>query len=455
MAQAVCPCRRRLFLRAAALAIFTTAATMYATHPLAAQQQRVRGQLPLPSLQQPPPWQPPWELAGAKVPWLQDGLDHLGLDNIANGTSRQLLDQVGTRLATRTPFWSIRNVSRCLPYFLLIGTMKSGTTALATYLQQAHGDIYMSAKKEPNFFAPPCGRRCPVGAHYYNLRYYFSLFPTLDPHTAAGKHAAYFEATPSYLFSSADTPARLHSWLPDARLVLLIRDPVERAYSQYQLGLSLLREDRTHPPSLRACNGSMLGRRSFDELVRRALVTFRRCVVHLIAGRERAYYACKRRAPAADLTPCDRVVTASSLINPGLYAYHIERFLRYYRRDQLLILESEALAAQPERTLRHTLDFLGVSPLEGSAQLSAATFKVKICPRFFGITALKTSMSLANGSAPASHLAASAAHNTKPCDSYGPMSAVTRARLMQFYEPHNQRLYALLGRTVFQDFLHI
>ena len=299
---------------------------------------------PTPAPAPPPPAPRPAALppppAALLSRWRRDGLDGLGLDDLANGTSPALLARY-PRLPTRAPCWAIRNASRCLPDFLLIGTMKAGTTALAAYLQ-LHEDVYMSAKKEPNFFNPACSRRCPKGGHANNLRYYFSLFPALAPaDDPAARRAALFEATPSYLFSSSRTAALLRAWLPDAKLLLLLRDPVERAYSQYNLGLSLLAEDETRPAASRKCNGSLLHRESFDSLVARALVLFNDCVTHLVRGSEPAYYACKRQPLRGN--PCDDVVTASSLLNPGLYAYHIERFLSEFPQGQIYVSQRPSL----------------------------------------------------------------------------------------------------------------
>ena len=285
--------------------------------------------------------------------WKTDGLDGLGLDDIANGTTPVLLHSY-PRLPTKAPCWQIRNASRCLPSFLLIGTMKAGTTSLSSYLQ-LHEDIYMSAKKEPGFFnsGRACSRHCRAGEHVHSLRFYFSLFPSLNLADPTALQAAIFEATPTYLFSSYRTPATIRAWLPDAKLLVLVRDPVDRAYSQYQLGLTLLAEDRARPRTQQLCSRSVLAHESFDRLVQRALVLFRDCVVHLERTsdsgtairekEERAYYECKQR-PLRD-NPCDNVVTPSSLLNPGLYSYHLERFFREFPRKQLHVSERHACAA--------------------------------------------------------------------------------------------------------------
>ena len=72
------------------------------------------------------------------------------------------------------------------------------------------------------------------------------------------------------------------------------------------------------------------------------VVLFDDCVTHLVRGSEPAYYACKRQPLRGN--PCDDVVTASSLLNPGLYAYHIERFLSEFPRGQIYVSQRPSLS---------------------------------------------------------------------------------------------------------------
>lgn len=119
-----------------------------------------------------------------------------------------------------------------LPTMLVIGAMKCGTTALHRYLD-AHPDIDMAHKKEVNFFVGP--ERAPdadpstwwrIGHWHQGLDWYASQ---LDP-TAPVRG----ESSPAYT-SPGQGPAaeRIAQVLPGVRLVYLVRDPVERAVSQY------------------------------------------------------------------------------------------------------------------------------------------------------------------------------------------------------------------------------
>ena len=93
-----------------------------------------------------------------------------------------------------------------------------------------------------------------------------------------------------------------------------------------------------------------------------------------------------------------------SYVSRGLYAEQLERWLRLFPRDRLLVLKSEDLFADPERALRQTLEFLGLRPWR---------------PAEFA----------------AHHLA-----------SYPDLDPAARRRLVDFYALHNERLSALVGR---------
>lgn len=118
------------------------------------------------------------------------------------------------------------------PNFLVIGAARSGTTALYSYLRQ-HPDVFMPSAKEPNFFAfegETLDCRGP-GADWINNsttcgEAYLRLFDGSQGYAARG------EASPLYLYAPK-APERIRAWTPDARLVAILRDPAEQAYSHY------------------------------------------------------------------------------------------------------------------------------------------------------------------------------------------------------------------------------
>ena len=123
-----------------------------------------------------------------------------------------------------------------MPTFLLLGAMKAGTTALYTALDQ-HPDVFMSRVKEPNFFAfaedepnfqAPIDQR-PEGVNHTSitdLDRYQELFAGATDEAARG------EASHWYLYHP-DAPANIERYVPEARLVAMLRNPVERAYSEF------------------------------------------------------------------------------------------------------------------------------------------------------------------------------------------------------------------------------
>ena len=182
-----------------------------------------------------------------------------------------------------------------LPNFVIIGAQKAATTSLWQHLGR-HPSVLVSPIKEPNFFIAE--RAWPLG-----LTWYESLF------TAAHDRAAIAvgEASPNYTMfpSFAGVPERMAQVIPSARLIYLLRDPVERMRSSYLHALAMGVETLPIKPAL---------------------------IGH-------AQYA-----------------------NTSRYALQIEQYLKHFGRSQLLILLTDDLERRPEETLDRVLSFLGLEP---------------------------------------------------------------------------------------------
>ncbi|MCB2114209.1 MAG: sulfotransferase [Parvularculaceae bacterium] len=121
---------------------------------------------------------------------------------------------------------------RNAPTFIVFGASRSGTTGLYTYLKQ-HPEIFMSPAKETNFFAyegrtPDCAG---PGAEYVNnsitrLEDYEALFGE------AGSEKARGEASPLYLYVPG-TAQRIRAKLPDVKLIAILRNPIDQAFSHF------------------------------------------------------------------------------------------------------------------------------------------------------------------------------------------------------------------------------
>jgi hypothetical protein len=115
-----------------------------------------------------------------------------------------------------------------MPNFFVIGAQKAGTTSLYHYLDQ-HPEVYMSPRKEPHFFEGmqsiyrrPDRRLAPVT----DLEDYRSLFRGVTDEKAIG------EASTSYIYS-ARAPVLIRRSVPEAKIIAVLRNPADRAYSNY------------------------------------------------------------------------------------------------------------------------------------------------------------------------------------------------------------------------------
>lgn len=130
-----------------------------------------------------------------------------------------------------------------LPNFVVIGAGKSGTTSLYFYLKQ-HPEIYLPSVKELNFFAVEgenfsfSGPKDESEARKYfyvnNLSSYQALFESVQAEKAIG------DVSPFYIYSDK-APERIQHYIPQAKVIAILRNPVDRAYSNY---LHLLRDGR-------------------------------------------------------------------------------------------------------------------------------------------------------------------------------------------------------------------
>ena len=135
------------------------------------------------------------------------------------------------------------------PNLFIIGAMKAGTSSLHEYLHQ-HPQIFMSRFKEPQYFAP---RRLPLGLSWGmdmpypspGIDWYLNLFADAGEAAFAGESTTDYTKRPD-IESCAE---RIHEFNPDARLIYLMRDPIERTLSHYWHEVAGLRETR---PALQA-----------------------------------------------------------------------------------------------------------------------------------------------------------------------------------------------------------
>lgn len=183
-----------------------------------------------------------------------------------------------------------------LPNLVVIGAMKSGTSALHEYLK-CHPDIAMSQPKELNFFFGPAdysavGNAVTCGPVRNHLP---AKWAVGNWHRGAGWYAAHFdphspvrgESSPGYTSPSFPHVApRMAGLIPAARLVYLVRDPIERAVSQYRHHCREGTETRTLEEALLDPNSHYVERGRYYERLTPFLAHFRRCDIAVITQEE-------------------------------------------------------------------------------------------------------------------------------------------------------------------------
>jgi hypothetical protein len=194
------------------------------------------------------------------------------------------------------------------PNFFIAGAPRSGTSSLHAWLPSVPG-VFMSKIKEPNYFSRSViGNRHPMVKPIRKDRDYLRLF------SDAGDAKIIGEATPFYL-EDPEAPVEIRRKSPDARVLVSLRDPVERLYSHY----------------LMMCNNLPNMGSFMDEIERGLSLQGRRNVAYL--------------DPAI-----------------GLYSRQLERYRREFGNRRFKIIILEEWTRETARTLRSISEFLGLGP---------------------------------------------------------------------------------------------
>lgn len=218
--------------------------------------------------------------------------------------------------------------ARCEPTFLIVGAQRCGTTSL-----------FRALMTHPNVLRPVMHK----GVNYFDLNYerdwrwylgHFPLTATAHRRRATGQRsAAVFEASGYYMFHP-HAAARIAERLPGVRVVAMVRDPVERAYSAYKHELARGFETESFERAL-----ELEGARVDPELARMiADPTYQ--------SESYRHHAYRRR---------------------GQYAEQIERFVERLGREQVHVVESERFFTDSAREYLALLAFLRLPPIEPPA----------------------------------------------------------------------------------------
>ncbi len=223
-----------------------------------------------------------------------------------------------------------------LPDFLVIGAQKCGTTTLYHHLTQ-HPHVGRAATKELHYFD-----------NYFDksVEWYRRCFP--PPKWTDGRRTITGEATPKYLNHPA-VPERAAAVVPRAKLIALLRNPVDRTYSSFH-------------------HSARNGRREdmgFEEAVEASL----------------GFAEAEKTQPFGeeDDAPVRKhdLLDINGLIKRSIYVDQLQRWSRFFSDEQMLVLKSEDFFERTSETLGRVLDFLGLPDWEPETESETSRVRNK------------------------------------------------------------------------------
>lgn len=275
------------------------------------------------------------------------------------------------------------------PNFFLVGAPRCGTTSLYTYLKQ-HPDIYLSVLKEPHFFSTDL---TPPPQAITDEETYLDLF------TDAREQRRLGEGSVWYLESEA-APAAISAFSPEARILIMLRNPVAMAYSLHGLYLRTGNED--------------------------------------LEDFEAALDAQPRRRNGELLPPGVYFPEGLQYTEAATYAAKVERYLETFGRDRVHIILFDDFVADTPGAYRRTLEFLDVDPgfvPEFDLQKAAAKLRMTAIRQLRRVPLeIKRRMR--------------GAEKTHQTPRREPMAQRLRARLHEELAPDIARLEALVNRDL-------
>lgn len=193
--------------------------------------------------------------------------------------------------------------------FLIAGTQKGGTASMHKYLKQ-HPDVCVSDIKEIRFFVTNKYFTKNQNIEQNYLNYHTGFSPK-------SKHKVFGEATPKYMYDE-EAVKRIAAYNPDMKFILLLRDPIERAYSHWNMFRDMGKEKDDFSTVIRIENLE---------------------IKDLVPKQNRKY----------------------SYIDRGFYSEQIKFLWKYFPKENICIIKSNDLQSKPLQTLNIVFDFLNIS----------------------------------------------------------------------------------------------
>ena len=207
-----------------------------------------------------------------------------------------------------------------LPNFILFGVSRSGTTSLYQYLSQ-HPNIEPCAVKETRFFDMYYER----GINWYRMNYP-SVWQKFVFTKLKNKKFITGEASGAYI-ENPHTPKRIHDLDPNIKLILLVRNPVDRAFSHYIRKMKNGSEKLSFEESIEQEKSRIQGEQDKME-------------------KNEKYYS--------------SIFHSLGYLTKGLYAIPLKNWLKYFSMKQILVLENGEFLHDPEKVYNRAIEFLGL-----------------------------------------------------------------------------------------------
>lgn len=231
---------------------------------------------------------------------------------IKNKTLRIIFQKLYYQLYQRN-IYALTGPIRSLPNFIIIGTARSGSTSLY-YNICKHPCVLSAAYDELGFFD---------SNFHLGLNWYRSLFPTIFSKWVVKllhKKSITGEDTPFYIWSPI-VAKRILKILPNVKLIIIFRNPVDRAYSNYHLGVRAGTENQSFEDAIK------------DELKR-------------------------LKEPITSKDDISKFTIPSSYVVKGFYAEQLEIWFKLFERKQIFITSTEIFESKPQETLNKIHNFL-------------------------------------------------------------------------------------------------
>lgn len=234
------------------------------------------------------------------------------------------------------------------PTFLIIGAQKCGTTALHKFLS-THPQLLRPKIKEIDYFS--CDIRFERGLNYYHKHFYFKK-------SSSESNQYSFEASPSY-FSRPNAAQRIYNYNPEMKLIGIVRDPVERAFSAWNMYRNrVLNGKRNFFNSwMKRCLGKNYKKTDYKKRDALDFEFFYEAI--------RSEIKCMEKNKKIEMP----------LLNSGLYGKGLKSFLKHFPKSQIYVLENKELLSNTINTLNDLTHFLSLKDHEWNFEDGTRVFE--------------------------------------------------------------------------------